>query len=279
MNLFYPQWQGSGPDLSPYRGALELKDYLAPRVLLEEVEVSTDPVSGKKNNIYGYDEILLQMKRAAKLIDHHKPQKIFTIGGGCDAGLLPVSYLNHLYPDELTVIWFDAHGDLNSPHSSPSGYFYGMPARALLGESDPAILELLPSTLYPAQLIMAGLRDLDPAEIEFIKDRGLKVLAVEELEPGSEKLTEAIKSSGQRSSGAGMHRKIYIHLDLDVLDPEAFPFVPVPTAGGIRPEILLNLLQDLSKNYSLVGLGIFEYSASGQKPNAFMKELLKIGIG
>ncbi len=278
LNLFYPQWQGSGPDLSPFNGAIELKKYLAGQAGWEEVRVSTCLVTDKKNDIFGYDDILLQMKEAARLIDFHRPQKIFTLGGGCDAGLLPIAYLNALYSAGLTVLWFDAHGDLNTPRSSPSGYFYGMPARTLLGEGDPIFLNLLPSILRPEQVIMAGLRDLDPAEAAFIEQSGLKLLSVKELEAGSESIIAAVESSLQSKPGAGMNGNIYIHLDLDVLDPEAFPHVPVPAPGGLKPQTLLSLINVLNTNFNLVGLGIYEYSASGKQPDTFLKEIFRIGI-
>jgi len=278
LNLFYPLWQGSGPDLSPYYGAVELKKYLAGQVGLEEVSVSTSPVTDKKNDIFGYDDILLQMRDVARLIDFQRPQKIFTLGGGCDAGLLPIAYLNAVYNEGLTVIWFDAHGDLNTPRSSPSGYFYGMPARTLLGEGDPTIISLLPSVLKPVQVIMAGLRDLDPAETAYIEKTDLKVLKVKELEAGCESLITAVENSMLSNPGSGMDGNIYIHLDLDVLDPEEFPHVPVPVTGGLKPQTLLSLIKRLNEKFNLVGLGIFEYSASGKQPDTFLQDIFRIGI-
>ncbi|WP_368501527.1 arginase family protein [Phascolarctobacterium sp.] len=57
---------------------------------------------------------------------------MFSVGGGCDADVPVIAYLNKKYGGKLTVLWLDAHGDLNSPQESQTGLFYGMPARTLL---------------------------------------------------------------------------------------------------------------------------------------------------
>ena len=60
------------------------------------------------------------------------PDKLFTLGGGCDADVPCLLYLNEEYRGDLTVIWFDAHGDLNTPEESATSLFYGMPLRSLM---------------------------------------------------------------------------------------------------------------------------------------------------
>lgn len=252
LNLFYPQWQGGGPDLSTYYGAFELKKTYCPEVTFAEVEVSTTSTGTIKKGIFGYAQILAQMKAARKVIDLKRPERIFTIGGGCDAGILPLSYLSKLMKEKLTIIWFDAHGDLNSPQSSPSGYFYGMPVRALLGESDPAILELLYTELDNDQLILCGLRDLDEAESAYIASRNLTVCRAEEMSANPEMLLDLIKDRG--------NDHIYIHLDFDVLNPEEFPYVPLPVPGGLSIQSLMKLITGLRESFILTGLGLFEYS-------------------
>jgi arginase len=271
LNLFYPQWQGSGPDRSVYYGGLELKKYYCPGLSFSEVKVSTTEAGAGKNDIFGYEPILAQMKTAREVIDAAGPARIFTVGGGCDAGVLPVSYLSETLGGKLTLIWLDAHGDLNSPRSSSSGYFYGMPVRTLLGEGDPELLKLLYKKLEPNQVVMAGLRDLDQAESDFIIKNDLTIFRGDELNDRPGALLEAVRRRG--------NSKIYIHLDLDVLDPDEFPFTPVPVAGGIAVLTLLNTIHSLKENFTLAGLGIFEYSPSGKENIDLLQQLCGIGAG
>lgn len=277
LNLFFPQWQGSGPDLSPYHGGIELKKYLSPPLKFEEIEVSTAPASATKNLIFGYHDLLRQMAEAFKVIDRFKPQTMFTLGGGCDAGAMSIAYLNSLYKDNFTLIWFDGHGDLNTPQSSPTSFFYGMPVRHLLGGGDQRIVSMFPSVLKKEQVVMAGSRDLDPGEIEFIKDAPIKVVSVEELEKGPESLLSAVKNAVSSAKNPDEPQNIYIHIDLDVLDPELFSNTPIPTPNGIKPETLLSSIERLNEEFNPVGLGLFEYSPAEREPEQFIKDIIKIG--
>ncbi len=270
LNLFYPQWQGSGPDKSTYHGAHELRKFYCQGTSFAKVDVSTADTCVVKNDIYCYDQILTQMNAARRIIDMAEPNRIFTIGGGCDAGILPISYLNRLLEGKLTLIWFDAHGDLNSPQSSPSGHFYGMPVRTLLGDSDSEISDLLYSILEPDQLVMVGLRDLDPAETEFIDKQQLSLCQAGDLKTDPGLLLEVIKDKA--------NKHIYIHLDLDVLDPSEFPYPPIPVPGGLSMSTLQHLVESLSEEFFLAGLGIFEYSPSGKAGLNLLRMLCNLGI-
>ncbi len=279
MNLLFPQWQGGGPDRSTYYGALELKKRYLGTAALETVEVKTADGSAAPagKGIFAYNDILKQMGAARALLDKINPDRIFTIGGGCDAGLLPLSYLNNRTGGELTIIWFDAHGDLNTPQSSPSGFFYGMPLRSLLGEGDPAILNLQYSLLKKDRLILVGVRDLDQAEQKYIERHTLTLIETDTLEKEPATLLEAVKNRGRNN--------IYIHLDLDVLDPAAFPRVAVPTPCGLSIKTLEKLLVGLHDQFNLIGLGLFEYSATtedkscpgDQEANELLQTVFQIG--
>jgi len=226
LNLFYPQWQGGGPALATFFGAHELKEAYCRRGLsFAEIAVSREEQGPAGQHIYEFNQILAQTEAAGKVINTLKPGRIFTIGGGCDAGILPAAYLNELFRGNLALVWLDGHGDLNTPQSSPSGYLYGMPARILLGEGEPTLTKLVSQPYEARQLIMAGLRDLDQAEQEYLAKKEIKVLSVEALTAKPSLLGETVKDQGCSN--------LYIHLDLDVLDPEQFPHVPLTVPGGL----------------------------------------------
>ena len=106
-----------------------------------------------------------------ELLTEDAPDRLFTLGGGCDADVPGIVYMNEKYHGELTVLWLDAHGDLNTPGTSSSALFYGMPLRSVMHESCFGLLEnRLP--LRATQVIHIGGRDLDTAEEAFLHSPG-----------------------------------------------------------------------------------------------------------
>lgn len=270
LNLLFPQWQGGGQDTSTYHGGCALRDNYLIGVPLAEVEVSTTALSEERQGIIGYQDIYRQLARSRELIDQSQPETIFTIGGGCDADILPVAYLNRKLRGDLTVIWLDAHGDLNTPATSLSKLFYGMPIQVLLGNGDPEIVRLTGSKLRSSQLALLGNRNLDLAERDFINEQQIRVFDVDEIELDVAAVAAQIKAKG--------HQNIYIHIDLDVLDPAEFPYVPVPAPGGLKTDTLRRLLQTLQHQARIAGLGVFEYYPAGPQKIALLQEIFGLGL-
>jgi len=269
LNILIPQWQGSGQDLSPYKGGLEIKSHYLSGLDLAEVEIGTENLSEVKNNIAGYDELLKQLLLTKTKIADSDPHTIFTIGGGCDSDIVSISYLNCIAAGDMTLLYFDAHGDLNTPESSGSKNFYGMSLRTLLGDGDAGFLDSLFSTLSPHQVIMLGVRDLDKPEGEYIDRQCVSTLIVDDIEDNIESVVKMVKEKG--------HEKIYIHIDLDVLDPSEFPFVPVPVPGGLKSDTFIRLLKRLREEFTVAGLGLLEYSPSGRTDNEVIREIVNFG--
>lgn len=270
MSLFYPQWQGAGTTNELLQGANEIrKNYLSGYDLFE-IKVSGEANAKIEKNILGYKTILEQMESAKEVIAADAPDRIFTVGGGCDVELLPVSYLNYRLDGNLTVLWIDAHGDLNTPESSPSKNFHGMPLRALLGEGDPEIGKTLFSKLQPDQIIMIGQRDLDEPERNYIAENGIDVLETEAIQRHMGCVEELIRSKGSE--------KIYIHIDLDVLDYDEFPYVMVPSPGGLKTELLMGLLSRLNSDFQIVGLSLLEYTSSQEDNIKILSDIVRMGI-
>jgi arginase len=268
LKLIFPQWQGAGEGKELYDGALEIRDCLMPGPDYEQIGVSIDTGLTVKRGIRGYDPIVSQLKEARHLISEYKPAKIFTVGGDCSVEIAPVSYLNRLYNGSLAVVWLDAHGDLNTPESSPSRNFHGMPLRCLLGEGDEAVLEQCFSALSPKQVVMAGCRELDRPEEDYIQANNIPVVRAGELG----RLNDVIGRTG--------FNNLYVHVDLDVIDPGCFPAVPCPAENGISPESLAEKLKSLKNGFNIVGFGIVEYSPNGDKSIiGKLKELVEFGYG
>ncbi len=249
LAFVFPQWQGSGHDKALYYGAQAAKKHLS-LPCVKEIDVSLDDDLPVKNGIIGYDIILEQQKSAADALSDSRCRKILTIGGDCSVEIAPVSYLNELHGGDLAVVWFDAHGDLNMPSSSPSQKFHGMPLRCLLGDGDRQMVSLCASLLQTDQVVMAGLREPDEPETAYIENNNVPCVSVEDINTG-ERLINVLE--------AKRYKHVYIHIDLDVLDPACFPAVMCPTVGGLTVDSLINAIEGLKCRYEIAGISLVEY--------------------
>jgi arginase len=264
LNLFFPLWidGGQGRDLS--RGLLDgagaIRDYLYPRMDFEgiRIEDAHDPVV--ERDIFGYSEIKSALSRASEVLDRLKPERIFTVGGGCGIEVALLPYLAFRNPG-LRVLWFDAHGDLNSPASSPSKHFHGMPLRFLLEGSLDESIGPRAATLEPSRLTLVGCRDLDPPEAEYIRRRGIKLVQA---------------SDAGKAGLVGSDEAVYIHIDLDVLDPAEYPNVKCPAPGGISIAELAALVARAMTGSKVVGMSILENLATDRETIARLDPLFEL---
>ncbi|MED7929616.1 arginase family protein [Nonomuraea sp. LP-02] len=194
---------------------------------------------------------------------------VVVVGGDCGVELEPVSAARRRYGDRLVVVWFDAHGDLNTPESSPSGAYHGMVLRALTGEGPEGLAAEQP--LEPRRIVLAGVRDLDPPEAAFVTQAGIRWVTMAATET-AEALLAAIEAAG------GPDAAVYVHIDLDVLDPEVFRSVGCPTPGGMHPERLLSLVTAIGGRFEVAGLGLMEYEAGdlGDEPDVDREVLAEL---
>lgn len=246
MIFLNPQWQGSGLTDELKTGSETLKTFF------RDYEIIEIPLSNKDlttiDNIKCFEPILEQTNSFRDIISKRRPEKVSTIGGDCGIEVIPVSYLNHIYQGDLCIIWIDAHADLNTPESSPSHTFHGMPLRTLLGEGNSQIKELLFSTIEPEQICFVGLRDIDKPEKEYIAEKNIKSISQCSFSDLKDK-AEAFKN-------------IYIHLDLDVLDKSEFEHTLFPTGNGFKIEAVLTLISAIKKSTNVVGMCITESNAT-----------------
>jgi arginase len=133
--------------------------------------------------------------------------------------------------ENLGVIWYDAHGDLNTSDTSPSGNIHGMPLAVSLGIGDESLTGIggYSPKVKPENIVIIGARSLDEGERELIKDRGIKVFTMHEVDRmGMTKvMEEAISYLKEKTDG------VHLSLDLDGLDPSDAPGVGTPVLGGI----------------------------------------------
>jgi arginase family enzyme len=140
---------------------------------------------------------------------------------------------------EARVAWLDAHGDFNTPETTPSGFLGGMCLAAACGRWDAGLGE---GVLDPGRVVMTGVRDLDGGERVELERAGVGTAPPDKL------------------AGALEGDEVYVHLDLDVLDPSVFP-AQFPVAGGLSSEGLRDLLGELAESSHVIGLEITAFEA------------------
>ena len=131
----------------------------------------------------------------------------------------------------LGVIWYDAHGDLNTAETSPSGNIHGMPLAVSLGVGHSLLTEIsgYSPKLKPENIVIIGARALDDGEKDLIRKKGIKVYTMHEIDRlGMTKvIEETIAYLKERTDG------VHLSFDLDGLDPADAPGVGTPVIGGI----------------------------------------------
>ncbi|WP_052732465.1 arginase family protein [Hymenobacter terrenus] len=262
--LYFPQWQGCGLTNAIQTGAETL------RAAFSEAQPITIPLSDEPLTtcfgISGYQPLLTQLGKAQTILEQQQPARLLLVAGDCAAEIAPISYLNQRYEGDLLVLWLDAHADLNTPESSPSGHFHGMPLRLLLDGQFPATAFRAESPLTSQQVVFVGLRDTDPAEDRYIADHAIPVLATGS--PLAEHLAPLLARAKARN--------IYIHLDLDVLNPQQFPDLQCPVAGGYLAEDIAQLLRHLLEVHHVVGMSLTETTATKPEDLAPIQPILAL---
>lgn len=131
----------------------------------------------------------------------------------------------------LGVIWYDAHGDLNTAETSPSGNIHGMPLAVSLGVGHSLLTEIsgYKPKIKPENVVIIGARSLDDGEKALIKEKNIKVYTMHEIDRMgmAQIMEETIAYLKERTDG------VHLSLDLDGLDPSDAPGVGTPVIGGI----------------------------------------------
>ena len=144
------------------------------------------------------------------------------------------------YPD-AAVVWVDAHADINTVNSTPSGNIHGMPVAFLMGlpstETIPEFSWIEPGILKPRQIVYIGLRDIDVGEKRILKQYGIKAFSMHEVDKyGIGKVVQMALDH------VNPHRDRPIHLsfDVDALDPSVAPSTGTPVSVDVYSDNLIN---------------------------------------
>lgn len=153
--------------------------------------------------------------------------------------------------EPLGVIWVDAHGDFNTPESSPSGNIHGMPVAALVGEGPEPLVNVgtTGAKLKPRQIVQIGIRDLDDPERERLARSGISVFTMRHVDE------MGMASVARQAIDRLRHfSRIHVSLDMDSLDPEQAPGVGTAVPGGLsyrEAHLLMEILGDSGRVQSM----------------------------
>ena len=158
--------------------------------------------------------------------------------------------------ESLGLIWFDAHGDANTPQTTPSGNIHGMSLAVSLGLGDPELVKLgghAPKVLA-RNTVLIGIRDLDAGEQVMLKNSGVTVYTMRDLDERGMRdvVDEATRLAGDGTAG------VHLSFDLDVVDPEDAPGTGTPVWGGITYREAHLAMEILSDRANIVAIDLVE---------------------
>ncbi|MDN7246897.1 arginase [Planococcus shenhongbingii] len=149
--------------------------------------------------------------------------------------------------ENLGVIWYDAHADMNTSETSPSGNIHGMPLAASFGLGHEQLTNIrgYSPKVKPENIVIIGARSVDPGERELIKERGIRVYSMHELDKMG--MNAVIDDAIQYLKEERRTDAVHLSLDLDGIDPMYTPGVGTPVPGGItyrESHLAMELLHD-----------------------------------
>lgn len=183
-----------------------------------------------------------------------------TIGGDHSLAIGSISGISHYFQNtnqgDVGVIWFDAHADMNTPESSPTGNIHGMPLSALLGLGHPQLTDIgfKGEKIKTENVVLVGIRDIDIEEQRICKNSGIRYYTMREIdERGMLSVAqEAISLVSAKTNG------IHVSFDLDCMDPMFAPGVSTPVPGGLSYREAHLALELIAESEKLVSLDFVE---------------------
>jgi arginase len=186
----------------------------------------------------------------------------------------------HSQSKKLGLLWIDAHGDINTPETSPSGNIHGMPLAALLGFGAPELTSVGGPTpkVDPANVALVGIRSLDAGEKKRLKETGVQVHTMSDIDRhGVHQIMK--KALAQVTAGTDF---VHVSLDLDAVDPSVTPGVGTPVKGGLdyrEAHSIMELIADAGVMTSLEVVEVNPILDEGNASAEFAVELVQSAFG
>lgn len=194
-----------------------------------------------------------------------------TIGGDHSIALGTISGVSEQI-NNLGVVWVDAHGDMNTDETTPSGNIHGMILAALQDLGSKKLTSLVENKIATKNLAIFGTRDLDKGEEELMNNANVNYFSYDVIE--SNGLTETLTQLKNKMKKV---KKLHLSIDLDSINPIFSPGVSVPVNGGFSPEDIKLIVDFFFENFQIVSIDIVEYNPAkdvNDKTLKIMKEII-----
>jgi len=210
----------------------------------------------------------------AEIVSEHVREDLVTIGleANCNSILGVLGGLQRSGPEgesrRVGMIFIDAHGDFNTPETTLSGMLGGMPVAVAAGHAlerlrlESGLIDPIPLE----EIVWAGVRDLDPLEADRFEEYGVRQISVHDIRTLSENLHRQMRYLSQRND------LVYIHIDMDVLDPAEVPGHGLNVPDGPTSEELAAALRTLFEYPKAAALGIASTPAGSDDPDGVSRQ-------
>lgn len=200
-----------------------------------------------------------------------------TIGGDHSIGIGSIAGASKAYNnlDNFAVVWIDAHGDINTDDSSPSGNIHGMPLAASMNEGHEKLTNVFFNGMKvkPENVYIIGTRDVDSGEYELAEK--LKLNHYEMVEVRQKGIEETIYEVIQKINDSGI-KNVHLSFDIDAMDPSVTPATGTPVAGGFNMEEGEFVLSKLINTGLVKSLDFVELNPRLKNPELTIKSCLEL---
>ena len=238
---------------------------------IELPPLKEDATEGKVKNLSNFKEATSRIYNATKSV---QAEQVFVLGGECSVAVGALAGLSEVFSGKPGMLWMDAHGDFNTPETSPSGYVGGMCLAMACGRSPGLGLAMGGSgySLGEERLVLVGSRALDPPEVAALSESPAKLYTSRQVKKAgvADVAEEAARHLDNRSDW------IVCHLDVDVTDPELIPSVNYPTPGGLTLEEATLIVRTLLKTEKMKVLELAAYNAAKDRRGTSARKIVDL---
>lgn len=263
-----PMWLGQtrygtnlGPNVIRSAGLVERLKSLGQHVI-DEGNLSIG-ITGRfrqhGENIKNVKTLAISSEKLAAKVSNSIEKECFplVLGGDHSIAMGTLAGVAQHYQN-VGVIWFDAHADMNTPETSPSGNIHGMPLAASMGLGHPALTSIggYSGKVRPENIVLIGARDIDAGEQQLIAAQNIKVYTAEDVQRLGMKrvIQETLAYLSGRCDG------IHLSFDMDGIDPREVPGVGTPVSAGVSYSESVRAVQLLGASGQLISAEFVEFN-------------------